>query len=114
MGEILKDRTETAIKKIGANVREQRKRVFREDEADFAERVSLATNIAINESDILSIENDGELSFRKAAAIFAFLQFIDRIVDASKNETSLYLSSIKHVSGIEDEIRGNSIKQEKA
>ena len=106
---IFNDKATTLLARIGLNVREQRIKVFRDNEQRFAERVSSAAGHPVTTEEILAIENGNpDVKTISLMRVLVLMQVGEPVADATKSNASLFLAASKRFSGLEDEIRRNT------
>jgi hypothetical protein len=101
------DKHISLLKKLGAFVQEQRVKVFQESEADFANRLNKychSDNLfqANHITDMESGNNKLPLCFWLFT--WQLMQVADKVVDASKSDTSLFLASAKRMNLSSDDV----------
>ncbi len=105
MSNLLSEKREALLLRLGENLRAQREVVFSQTTEEFSERFGLY-GVVISPEEVAAMEAgspDTPISFWMAA--FQIMQVSDAIVAASKSNAALFLASAKHVDGIEEEVR---------
>lgn len=97
--------------KMGKFIQEQRIKVFQEDIDSFARRLSVHTAYKFTSKDIEKMEKgDGHIPIDLWLAAWQLMQVADRVVDASKCDTSLFLASAERLNLSESDILKNTPK----
>jgi hypothetical protein len=105
------DKHRMLLLKMGKFIQEQRIKVFQEDVESFAKRLSGHTLFKFTHKDIEHMEKgDGSIAIDLWLAAWQLMQVADRVVEASKCDTSLFLASAERLNLSESDIIKNTPK----
>ena len=95
------------LQKLAENLKAQRTIIFKETEAQFAQRFTLFGANA-SESDVLSMEQGSPaVSIELWICAWQVMQISDSIIKATKSDAALYLAAAQIDPGIESEMAAN-------
>lgn len=105
------DKHRMLLLKMGRFIREQRIKVFQEDIATFSERLTAHTSLKFSNKDVEKMENgDGSIPIDLWLAAWQLMQVADKVVDASKCDSTLFLASAERLNLSESDILKNTPK----
>lgn len=111
MSEILKSKVNYSLEKMRTFVQGQRELIFKENEANFAKRLSEILGDHVTEQDIRDLEAGVNINLKLYLGVWASLNCLDQVLETVKAENAFFLASISHPVGIEKEIIKNCPKE---
>jgi hypothetical protein len=103
---ILQDKHNSLLKKLGTYIKEQRVKVFQENTEQFSQRIQPFSANPLSSDDIRRMElGDGSLPLSSWLSAWQLMQVSDKIVEASKSDTALFLASAERMNLTEADIQ---------
>lgn len=103
---ILQDKHNSLLKKLGTFIKEQRVKVFQETPEQFSQRLTPFSITPITGDDVRHMEHgDGTIPINSWLSAWQLMQVSDKIVEASKSDTALFLASAERMNLTEANIK---------
>jgi hypothetical protein len=111
MSTISHDKHFALLQKIGRYVQEQRIKVFQEEPDAFARRLNTLYDGHFTSEDVIRVEaGDGTTPIHLWMTAWQLMQVADKVADASKSDTALFLASAHRLSLDENHVRQRTPK----
>lgn len=109
---ILRDKHHALLKRLGTYVQEQRVKVFQEDHEQFSKRLAPFSPGPISSHDVSRMEQgDGSIPLSLWLSAWQLMHVSDKIVDASKADTALFLAASERMNLSEADVRSQTPKK---